>query len=83
MPERDESVHIPGDELKVSLDKALQVSGDPGRQYLPDGLQNHGMIFDKEHSYTLDQLRSALSIIGDDGALLVVERLRKELAKPS
>lgn len=71
---------IPGDKLKVALDRALKIFGDPGRQYILDDLQNHGVIFDEQHAYTLEQVKSALSIIGGDSATLIIERLRKSLA---
>lgn len=72
---------IPGDKLKAVLDRVLKIFGEPGRQYILDDLQNHGVIFDEQHTYTLEHVRSALSIIGGDSAALIIERLQKSLAK--
>lgn len=74
---------IPGDKLKVVLDRALKIFGDPGRQYILDDLQNHGIVLDEQNAYTLEQVKSALSIIGGDSATLIIERLRKSLANAS
>jgi hypothetical protein len=44
-----------------------------------DDLANHGIKFDADSRYTLAQVESALSVMGEDGAALVMERVRKEM----
>jgi hypothetical protein len=78
--DREESKSIPGDKLKVALDGVLKIFGEPGRQYILEDLQSHGIVLEEQHAYKLEQVKSALSIIGGDSATLIVERLRKSPA---
>ncbi|AIC15240.1 hypothetical protein [Nitrososphaera viennensis] len=82
MPDRgDNSVQISGDRLKALLEKALAVFGDPGKEYIMEDLVRHGIKFDSRSHYTLAQVQDALSILGEDGAALVIGRVRRELER--
>jgi hypothetical protein len=70
---------LDGARLGIVLDKALRMFGDAGRQYIMDDLASHGIKFDKDSRYSLEQVQKALSVIGDDGASLVIDRVRKEM----
>lgn len=78
MPDQDTKV-IDGARLLVALDRALRVFGDTGRRYIMDDLVHHGIKFDADSRYTFAQVQNALSVIGDDGAALVMDRVRKEM----
>jgi hypothetical protein len=78
LPDQDTEV-IDGAQLLVALDRALRVFGDAGRRYIMDDLANRGIKFDADSRYTLAQVQSALSVMGEDGATLVMERVRKEI----
>lgn len=74
-----ETTTLDGARLGVVLDKTLRMFVDAGKQYIMDDLASHGIKFDKDSRYSLEQVRKALSIIGNDGASLVIDRVRKEM----
>jgi hypothetical protein len=78
LPEPD-TLTLDGARLGVVLGRALRIFGNAGRQYIMDDLASHGIKFDEDSRYSLDQVRKALSMIGDDGASLVIDRVRKEM----
>ena len=77
----DDTVKISGAHLKSVLDVALRLFGDAGRQHIMDDLVARGILFEKNRTYSLEQVQKALSILGEDGAALVIERIRREMAR--
>lgn len=76
-----DDVKIDGERLKPVLDSALWLFGDAGRQYIMDDLAAHGIRFEKDVFYNLSDVQKALSILGEDGASLVIERVRDEISR--
>ena len=72
---------IEGARLKEVLDSALRLFGDAGRQYIMDDLAAHGIRFERGVFYNLSDVQKALSILGEDGASLVIERVRYEISR--
>jgi len=77
----DDSIQISGDRLKVILERALAVFGNSGKEYIIEDLVRHGVRFDDKSHYTLAQVKQALSVLGEDGAALVISRMRRELGR--
>jgi hypothetical protein len=77
----DDNIQISGDRLKVILEKALAVFGNSGKEYIMEDLVRHGVRFDDKSHYTLAQVKQALSVLGEDGAALVISRMRRELGR--
>jgi hypothetical protein len=77
----DNIQQISGDRLKVILEKALAVFGNSGKEYIIEDLVRHGVRFDDKSHYTLAQVKKALSVLGEDGAALVISRMRRELGR--
>jgi hypothetical protein len=77
----DDSIQISGDRLKVILERALAVFGNSGKEYIIEDLVRHGVRFDDKSHYTLAQVKKALSVLGEDGAALVISRMRRELGR--
>jgi hypothetical protein len=81
LPERGDDVQISGDRLKVLLERTLAVFGDSGREYMMEDIMRHGIRFDEKSRYTLAQVKEALSVLGEDGAALIISRMRRELGR--
>jgi hypothetical protein len=66
--------------LKQALESLTKILGQSIVDLLIYDLERQGMRLDKDGYYTLDQIRQVFGeTFGEDGASLLVERLRKEL----
>ena len=73
-----ETTTLNGTRVGMVLDKALRMFGDVGKRYIMDNLVSHGIKFDKDSRYSLEQVQKVLSGIGEE-ASLVIDRVRKEM----
>ena len=61
--------------------EALRFFGDAGTQYIVDDFAAHRIRFEEDSNYILGQVQQALSVLCDDGAALIIETVRREIAR--
>jgi len=71
-----------GSVLRKALDETLSALGTTWKEKIFEDLEHSGIKFDRKSKYTVSQIRQTLqTLLGEDGAELLMERLKKALEK--
>ena len=69
-----------GAALRKALEETLSMLGATWKEKILEDLEHSDMRFDRKSKYTVGQIREKLqSLLGKDGAELLMERLKKAL----
>ncbi len=76
----DNANKISGLKLKQAFESLSKALGRSITDLLVYDLERQGIVLDKDEYYSLEQIRQVFeATFGEDGASLLVEKLRKEL----